>query len=102
MPIYDYRCGSCGNRFDVRQGFSDDPSAVCPKCQGAAQRVLHPVGIVFKGSGWHSTDYRGKAGGGSSTSDSSSESKAESKTETKTDSKADTKTEPSTAGSSST
>ena len=58
MPLYEYRCSACAHRFEVRQGFNDPPLASCPQCQGAAQRVIQPVGIVFKGSGWHSTDYR--------------------------------------------
>ncbi len=88
MPIYEYRCSSCGHRFDVRQSFSDDPSTVCPQCQAAAQRVLQPVGIVFKGSGWHVTDYRSSrasgsngASGGSETG--TTESKSEPKSEVK-------------------
>lgn len=104
MPIYEYRCSSCGHSFDVRQGFSDDPSTACLKCQGAAKRVLQPVGIVFKGSGWHSTDYRSNRSGSStgdtsesSSSESKPESKSETKSETKTESKSETKSEPSTA-----
>lgn len=112
MPIYDYLCASCGNRFEVRQGFSDDPGAPCLKCQGAAQRVMHPVGIVFKGSGWHSTDYRSRSSSNGSTGESSdssgssetkgettkSESKTESKTERKSESKSESKSETSAAG----
>ncbi|MEK7214248.1 MAG: FmdB family zinc ribbon protein [Chloroflexota bacterium] len=58
MPIYEYRCISCGHMFDVRQGFNDPVEAACPQCRSASQRVIQPVGIVFKGSGWHITDYR--------------------------------------------
>lgn len=98
MPIYEYRCSSCGHSFDVRQGFSDDPTAACPRCPAAARRVLQPVGIVFKGSGWHSTDYRsrssnGSTGGNGSESSSSSETKSETKTESKSESKTETKSE---------
>lgn len=56
MPTYEYACNRCHNRFDVRQGFEHEPSATCPKCQGAARRVFHPVPIVFKGSGFYCTD----------------------------------------------
>ena len=101
MPIYDYRCNSCGNRFDLRQSFSDEPGAKCAQCGGSATRVLHPVGIVFKGSGWHATDYRSSnARGGatergdSASNDSKSGSKSESKTESKTESKSESKSEP--------
>jgi len=58
MPIYEYRCGACGHGFELRQGFNDPAEARCPQCQAAAQRIIQPVGIVFKGSGWHITDYR--------------------------------------------
>ncbi|MSQ28454.1 MAG: hypothetical protein EXR51_10010 [Dehalococcoidia bacterium] len=58
MPIYEYRCIACGHMFDVRQGFNDPAEAACPQCRSATQRVIQPVGIVFKGSGWHITDYR--------------------------------------------
>jgi putative FmdB family regulatory protein len=59
MPIYDYACRSCGHRFEVRQSFSDEPLTICSRCGGSLYRVLYPpLGIHFKGTGWHSTDYR--------------------------------------------
>ena len=58
MPTYEYRCTACGHFFDVRQGFHDPVEAACPQCHSASQRIIQPVGIVFKGSGWHITDYR--------------------------------------------
>ena len=58
MPIYEYRCGVCQHQFEVRQGFNDDPIAQCPKCSASVQRVIQPVGVVFKGGGWYSTDSR--------------------------------------------
>src|SRR5438105_1026555 len=97
MPIYDYRCNSCGNRFDLRQSFSDEPGAKCAQCGGSATRVLHPVGIVFKGSGWHATDYRSSnaRGGATERGDSaSSTDKSDSKSESKSDSKSESKSEP--------
>ncbi|NLE51683.1 MAG: hypothetical protein GX613_09785 [Chloroflexi bacterium] len=60
MPVYTYECEECGVRFDARQKFSDAPIAVCPECGGHTHRVPQPVGIVFKGSGWYSTDSRGR------------------------------------------
>lgn len=60
MPIYEYRCTN-DHRFEALQKFSDDAIAVCEVCGAPAQRVLHPVAIHFKGSGFYSTDYgRGK------------------------------------------
>lgn len=59
MPIYEYKCPSCGQRFEKRQKFTDEPVADCANCGAAAQRVLFPAGIIFKGSGWYKTDSRG-------------------------------------------
>ena len=59
MPIYTYRCENCGVQFERRQKFSDDPLTVCPECENEALRKVYlPVGIVFKGSGFYSTDNR--------------------------------------------
>jgi putative FmdB family regulatory protein len=58
MPTYTYRCTACGYGFERFQRFSDGPLTECPECQGLVKRVLHPVGIVFKGSGWYITDSR--------------------------------------------
>jgi len=54
--MYDYRCKACGARFEAWQKFTDDPISVCPNCSGPAQRVIHAAGIMFKGSGFYSTD----------------------------------------------
>ena len=63
MPIYTYRCDSCGVQFDRRQKFSDDPLKVCPECQTETLRKVYlPVGIVFKGSGFYATDNRSSSG----------------------------------------
>src|SRR5581483_2049376 len=60
MPIYEYRCTN-GHRFEVMQRITDDALTECEVCGAAATRVLHPVAIHFKGSGFYSTDYgRGK------------------------------------------
>lgn len=61
MPLYDYQCDQCGHRFEVRQGIKEDPLTECPACQGVIRRVIHPVGIVFKGSGFYITDSRNKS-----------------------------------------
>ena len=86
MPIYEYRCGSCGYTFDVRGSFEDAPYSTCPECGGMARRVLHAVGIVFKGSGFYATDNRrphyGRSGDSSDSQEESSKeepAKAEAK-----------------------
>lgn len=56
MPIYEYKCAN-GHVFDVIQRMSDEPLTKCQECGAPAERVLHPVAIHFKGSGFHNTDY---------------------------------------------
>ncbi len=58
MPAYDYRCTSCDLVFEHARAASDASEVVCPACGGATKRVFTPVGVVFKGSGFHNTDYR--------------------------------------------
>jgi putative FmdB family regulatory protein len=58
MPIYLYECASCGVRFERLQRMSDEPLTVCPECKGPIHRVIQPVGIIFKGSGFYVTDNR--------------------------------------------
>ncbi len=58
LPIYTYACEACGRVIERRQSFSDSPLTVCDGCGGSLRRVLHPVGIIFKGSGFYNTDYK--------------------------------------------
>ena|SRR6478609_925732 len=60
MPTYVYRCSACGHEFEQFQKMADDPLTICPECGGEIHRVIHPVGVVFKGSGWYITDSRKK------------------------------------------
>ena len=62
MPVYEYECNKCSHRFEMRQGFHDDPQAECPKCKEIARRVFHPAPIIFKGSGFYVTDHRKSSG----------------------------------------
>lgn len=57
MPTYEYVCRSCEHRFEQWQKMTDDPLQICPQCGGHVRRVLYPAGIVFKGSGFYSTDH---------------------------------------------
>jgi putative FmdB family regulatory protein len=76
MPTYTYQCNSCGHGFEAVQRFSDDPLTECPECGSAIRRVIQPVGVVFKGSGWYITDSRPKSSGdGAESSSRSSSSK---------------------------
>jgi len=91
MPLYEYKCHSCGENFEVMQKFSDDPLTVHEACGGPVERLLSPPALQFKGSGWYVTDYAGKNGNSRSSKDAAkdspksaeSPSKSESKTETK-------------------
>jgi putative FmdB family regulatory protein len=76
MPIYGYRCGQCGHELEVLQSMSDPPLRACPECGGALSKMLYPVGVHFKGSGFYSTDY-GKNGGAPAKKDGKSESAGE-------------------------
>lgn len=63
MPVYTYRCDSCGLQFDRKQSFSDSPLKRCPECsKNSLHKVITPVGIVFKGSGFYATDHRSPSG----------------------------------------
>jgi len=63
MPLYEYKCHSCGEKFEVIQKFSDTPLAVHDKCGGAVERLISPSALKFKGSGWYVTDYAGSGNG---------------------------------------
>lgn len=93
MPTYEYACQKCGNHFEVVHGFKDKPPKKCEACGGALQKVFHPVGIVFKGSGFYKTDSR--------KSDKSGKTE-KTPTAAKSDSASSTKASDSTSGSSST
>lgn len=82
MPIYAYKCESCGLAKDVLQKISDAPLTECPHCGAPAfKKQLTAAGFQLKGSGWYVTDFRGGASGGTSAP------ATESKTDAKTDSK---------------
>jgi putative FmdB family regulatory protein len=58
MPTYEYECTSCGQHIEVFQRIAEDPLTTCGVCGGRLRKVFHPVGIVFKGSGFYATDSR--------------------------------------------
>lgn len=74
MPTYDYRCTACGHRFERFESINDDAPKACPKCsKKKAKRMLGTgAGLIFKGSGFYTTDYK-KSSGGESGSSSSKE-----------------------------
>ena len=98
VPIYEYECESCDERFELMQKFSDKPVKKCPKCGGAVHKVLSAPALLFKGSGWYVTDYAsperkkaqkadgdGKTNGGKTSETSSASSSATSKAAAKSD-----------------
>lgn len=99
MPLYEYACGACGQRFEIIQKFSDAPLTTCRLCgKGSVDKLLSSPAIQFKGEGWYVTDYarKGKEEGGKSGAKASngSDSKPAEKVESKaagTGSKKDTK-----------
>ena len=100
MPLYEYKCAKCGNRFEKIETVSAPERQKCPKCGGRAERQIAAPAIQFKGSGWYVTDYAGKGappksasegagdGGAPKTAEKTSEAKTDSKSESKTESKA--------------
>jgi putative FmdB family regulatory protein len=100
MPVYTYRCESCGVQFERFQKFEDQPLTWCPECnKKALRKVYTPVGIVFKGSGFYATDHRSPSGQTYSNSEKAekaekaNESKTETKSEPKSESKPETKSD---------
>jgi putative FmdB family regulatory protein len=85
VPIYEYQCDECGAIIEVLQKMSDDPLETCEECGGSLRKILHPVAIHFKGSGFYTTDYGkgsgrrscgGDSGEGASSSDGAESAKA--------------------------
>ena len=93
MPRYDYKCNSCGVEFELTQTFKEAGSGTCPDCSGAGRRVFHAVPVIYKGSGFYTTDYgrpkppadNGKEDKESKDSKDSSESKTSTTAETKSE-----------------
>ena len=115
MPIYEYRCSSCGHKLEALQKLADAPLVECPSCDAAALvKLVSAAAFQLKGSGWYATDFKGgskpaadkpgadakaAAGAGEATSESKTESKAESAPETKTEPKPAVKSEKSSESS---
>jgi putative FmdB family regulatory protein len=87
MPLYEYKCQSCGKTFEVIQKFADEPLKTHPECGGIVERLFSAPAFHLKGTGWYATDY-GKGNGKNAKSEESKSEKADSKSE-KGDSKAE-------------
>jgi len=85
MPIYEYRCTSCGHELEALQKLSDAPLSECPACHRAAlQKKVSAAGFQLKGSGWYVTDFRNKqttqpAKGGAKAADKASDAASDAK-----------------------
>ena len=96
MPRYDYQCTSCDNQFELVQSFKEAGSGSCPECSGEGRRVFHAVPVIYKGSGFYTTDYgrpksppsesKEKESSGDSESKSSGSSNGSSSSESKSES----------------
>ena len=88
MPIYEYRCGTCGFQKEFLQKLSDAPLTTCPECgKESFSKMLTAAGFQLKGSGWYATDFKGGK------TEAKTEAKAETKAEGKTEAKSETKSE---------
>ena len=84
MPVYTYRCDSCGVQFERHQSFHDAPLKTCPECRKKSlKKVITPTRIIFKGSGFYATDHKSSSGGKSSSASKPPEDKPEKKEESK-------------------
>lgn len=77
MPRYDYECLSCSHVFELKQSFSDEPVADCPECGSRSRRKFHAVPVIYKGSGFYTTDYARSSLRANGTGSSSSEREKE-------------------------
>ena len=91
MPLYEYQCEDCGERFERIRKFSDPPlDERCPKCGGPIRKLISSPAIQFKGKGWYVTDYaksgasepsKAEAATSEATADAKSDAKKEGKSE---------------------
>jgi len=111
MPLYEYKCESCGKTFEIIQKFSDTPLEVHDECGGKVIRLISPSALQFKGSGWYVNDYARSGNGqgkenkdkdskGSKDSKDSKDTKKESTGSSDSSAKSETKTSSSTPASS--
>ena len=91
MPLYEYQCDACGERFEVIRKFSDPPLEVCDKCgKGPILRLQSSPAFQLKGSGWYKTDYP-KKGGSSSTDSAAKDGSTAQKSDTPSTDKTESK-----------
>ncbi len=94
MPLYEYQCEECGERFERIRKFSDPPlDEPCPKCGGRVRKLISSPAIQFKGKGWYVTDYAKSGSAEPSKADAAtSEASADAKSDAKKEKKAESAT----------
>ena len=97
MPLYEYACEKCGDRFEVMQKFSDAPLTTHEKCGGPVERLISAPALQFKGSGWYITDYA--KGGTSPAGENGSGAKTEKPSSTEGTTKSDAPAAPAASSS---
>ena len=100
MPIYEYKCNSCGKKFEKIEKFSASPLETHEECGGPVERLISAPSFQFKGTGWYVTDYANKSNG-SSSDKNGSEVKKESSSEAKSDTGSSSESKSSDSGSTS-
>jgi len=99
MPIYEYRCKSCGFQKEYLQKINDPVMTVCPECEKhTLSKMITAAGFQLKGSGWYATDFRNSgakpaAKSGTDKSDTKIDAKSDAKSNTKSDAKSDAKSD---------
>jgi len=94
MPIYEYRCTSCGFQKEYLQKINDPVMTVCPECEKhTLSKMITAAGFQLKGSGWYATDFRNPKPAAKSCGKEKSDTKTDTKTDAKPDAKSDGKTD---------
>jgi putative FmdB family regulatory protein len=78
MPIYEYRCGSCGETLEVIQKLSDKPLRKCPHCAGGLEKLISRSAFMLKGGGWYAESYSKSSGNASGAAPKAAESNTDS------------------------
>jgi putative FmdB family regulatory protein len=97
MPIYEYRCSSCGHELEALQKLSEAPLTTCPSCsREALVKLISAAGFHLKGSGWYATDFKSSGKKPSKPADgAAADTKGDAKADTKGDSKSESAAAPS-------
>ena len=92
MPIYEYRCSSCGFQKEYLRKVSDPVMSVCPECnKNTFSKMLSAAGFQLKGSGWYATDFKNSGSKPAAKSEAKSDVKSDAKSEAKSEAKSDAK-----------